>query len=97
MAAERADGEVDLDEVERLVPSYTRELLCPRVYNIRAEKCFVTPSNPETALTISGFYYVSLQRSDGHVEGLYYDPHSNPYQHLSLTPEKRTFPAYTFR
>lgn len=62
-----------------------------------AEKCFVTPSNPDTALTISGFYYVSLQRSDGHVEGLYYDPHSNPYQHLSLTPEKRTFPAYTFR
>lgn len=61
------------------------------------EKCFVTPSNPDTALTISGFYYVSLQRSDGRVEGLYYDPHSNPYQHLSLTPEKRTFPAYTFR
>ncbi|KAF6237158.1 hypothetical protein HO173_004626 [Letharia columbiana] len=61
------------------------------------EKCFVTPSNPDTALTISGFYYVSLQRSNGHVEGLYYDPHSNPYQHLSLTPEKRTFPAYTFR
>lgn len=61
------------------------------------EKCFVTPSHPDTALTISGFYYVSVQRSDGHVEGLYYDPHSNPYQHLSLVPEKRTFPAYTFR
>ena len=74
---------------------------CPGIFLIclhaGAEKCFVTPSNPDTALTISGFYYVSLQRSDGHVEGLYYDPHSNPYQHLSLTPEKRTFPAYTFR
>ena len=66
-------------------------------YDAGAEKCFVTPSNPDTALTISGFYYVSLQRSDGNVEGLYYDPHSNPYQHLSLTPEKWTFPAYTFR
>ena len=62
-----------------------------------AEKCFVTPSDPDTALTISGFYYVSLQRCNGNVEGLYYDPHSNPYQHLSLTPEKRVFPAYTFR
>lgn len=66
-------------------------------YDAGIEKCFVTPSNPDTALTISGFYYVSLQRSDGNVEGLYYDPHSNPYQHLSLAPEKRTFPAYTFR
>lgn len=61
------------------------------------EKCFVTPSDAQTALTISGFYYVSLRREDGHVEGLYYDPHSNPYQHLSLMPEKRTFPTYTFQ
>lgn len=66
-------------------------------YDAGTEKCFVTPSDPDTALTISGFYYVSLQRSNGNVEGLYYDPHSNPYQHLSLAPQKRTFPAYTFR
>ena len=62
-----------------------------------AEKCFVTPSDAQTALTISGFYYVSLRRADGKVEGLYYDPHSNPYQHLSLMPEMHTFPSYTFQ
>ncbi|KAI4126460.1 MAG: hypothetical protein LQ347_004966 [Umbilicaria vellea] len=61
------------------------------------EKCFVTPSDAQSGLTISGFYYVSLRREDGHVEGLYYDPASTPFQHLSLTPEKRMFPAYSFR
>ena len=61
------------------------------------EKCFVTPSDAQSGLTISGFYYVSLRREDGHVEGLYYDPSSTPYQHLSLTPEKRMFPTYSFR
>ena len=35
-------------------------------------------------LTISGFYYVSLRRSDGEVEGLYFDPSSTPYQLLRL-------------
>ncbi|KAF1981475.1 hypothetical protein K402DRAFT_457990 [Aulographum hederae CBS 113979] len=35
-------------------------------------------------LTISGFYYVCLRRSDGMVEGLYCDPQSSPYQHLML-------------
>ncbi|KAF2757823.1 hypothetical protein EJ05DRAFT_485908 [Pseudovirgaria hyperparasitica] len=39
-------------------------------------------------LTISGFYYVSLRLSDGHVEGLYHDPQSSPYQHLTLESEK---------
>jgi hypothetical protein len=35
-------------------------------------------------LTISGFYYVCLRRSDGKIEGLYCDPQSSPYQHLML-------------
>ena len=61
------------------------------------EKCFVTPSDAQSSLTISGFYYVCLRRSDGHVEGLYYDPSSTPYQRLSLMPEKRLFPAYQFQ
>lgn len=61
------------------------------------EKCFVTPSDAQSGLTISGFYYVCLRREDGYVEGLYYDPHSTPFQHLSLTPEKRMFPAYSFQ
>ena len=37
-------------------------------------------------LTISGFYYVCMRRSDGRIEGLYYDPQSSPYQHLRLSP-----------
>lgn len=61
------------------------------------EKCFVTPSDAQSSLTISGFYYVSLRRSNGLVEGLYYDPSSTPYQHLVLKPERKTFPSYTFQ
>ena len=48
------------------------------------EKCFVTPSDAQSGLTISGFYYVCLRREDGFLEGLYYDPLSSPYQHLEL-------------
>ena len=61
------------------------------------EKCFITPSEHRSGLTISGFYYVSLRRDNGQIEGLYYDPSSSPYQHLTLTPEKRGFPVYEFR
>ena len=35
-------------------------------------------------LTISGFYYVALDRRNGMLEGLYYDPQSSPYQCLRL-------------
>ncbi|KAI4715170.1 hypothetical protein J4E89_000857 [Alternaria sp. Ai002NY15] len=35
-------------------------------------------------LTISGFYYVALDRRSGMLEGLYYDPQSSPYQCLKL-------------
>jgi hypothetical protein len=35
-------------------------------------------------LTISGFYYVCLRRSDGELKGLYFDPQSSPYQCLEL-------------
>lgn len=35
-------------------------------------------------LTISGFYYVALERRTGALEGLYYDPQSSPYQCLRL-------------
>ncbi|OJD26711.1 hypothetical protein ACJ73_01902 [Blastomyces percursus] len=64
------------------------------------ERCFITPSHSRQGLTISGFYYISIRREDGHIEGMYYDPGSSPYQHLSLTPqmrEKMVFPAYNFR
>jgi hypothetical protein len=48
-------------------------------------------------LTISGFYYVSLRRDDGVVEGLYFDPTSTPYQHLRLKGGRGGWPAFEFR
>ncbi|KAL8772988.1 MAG: hypothetical protein Q9209_002008 [Squamulea sp. 1 TL-2023] len=61
------------------------------------EKCFVKPLDAHALLTISGFYYVSMRRSDGRIESLYYDPQSAPFQHLSMMPEgKRQFPSYQF-
>ncbi|KAJ5163449.1 uncharacterized protein N7500_005279 [Penicillium coprophilum] len=63
------------------------------------ERCFITPTDARQGLTISGFYYISLRREDGHIEGLYYDPGSSPYQQLSLNPEvsKMVRPSYAFR
>ncbi|KAL4871563.1 hypothetical protein BDV12DRAFT_24229 [Aspergillus spectabilis] len=62
------------------------------------ERCFITPTDARQGLTISGFYYISLHRETGNIEGLYYDPGSSPYQQLSLRPEtKMTRPSYKFR
>ncbi|KAK6514496.1 hypothetical protein TWF281_004695 [Arthrobotrys megalospora] len=62
------------------------------------EQCFVEPGSQDSGLTITGFYFVSLSRRTGHIEGYYYDPHSAPYQRLDLIPTpKRFFPAYDFR
>ncbi|KAL1973751.1 hypothetical protein VTN31DRAFT_5311 [Thermomyces dupontii] len=63
------------------------------------ERCFVTPTDARQGLTISGFYYISLCRETGEIEGLYYDPGSSPYQQLSLKPEhsRMVFPTYEFR
>ncbi|KAL5337661.1 vacuolar import and degradation protein-domain-containing protein [Aspergillus crustosus] len=62
------------------------------------ERCFITPTDARQGLTISGFYYISLHRETGNIEGLYYDPGSSPYQQLSLKPEtKMTRPSYRFR
>ncbi|KAF2484192.1 vacuolar import and degradation protein-domain-containing protein [Neohortaea acidophila] len=48
-------------------------------------------------LTISGFYYVSLRRCDGVVEGLYFDPSSTPFQHLRLKGAGSGWGAWGFR
>ncbi|KAL4911248.1 vacuolar import and degradation protein-domain-containing protein [Aspergillus multicolor] len=63
------------------------------------ERCFITPTDARQGLTISGFYYISLHRETGNIEGLYYDPGSSPYQQLSLKPETKlmTQPSYSFR
>ncbi|KAL8935787.1 MAG: hypothetical protein Q9216_005256 [Gyalolechia sp. 2 TL-2023] len=88
------------DEMVRGLVSkkWMREKLRERYILMRwKEKCFVKPLDASSVLTISGFYYISMRRSDGHVEGLYYDPSSTPFQHLSMAPEgKRHFPTYKF-
>jgi len=59
------------------------------------ETCHVKPSN--ASLTIYGFYYVSMRRCDGSIQGLYYDPSCTPYQYLSLiTNVIQTFSTYCF-
>ncbi|KAI5286043.1 hypothetical protein KEM54_000104 [Ascosphaera aggregata] len=50
------------------------------------ERCFISPSHERQGLTISGFYYICLRRSDGHIQGMYYDDGSAPYQLLNLDP-----------
>ena len=41
-----------------------------------------------SALTISGFYYLCLNRKTGVLSGVYYDPASSPNQHLALEPTR---------
>lgn len=49
-------------------------------------------------LTISGFYYVSLRRSDGNIDGLYFDTKTSPYQHLRLAARSRgTLGSWQFK
>ncbi|KAF9939607.1 hypothetical protein BGZ67_009187 [Mortierella alpina] len=57
------------------------------------EKHFVNASEHTGGLTIAGFYYLSMRRSDGFVEGYYHDQQSTPFQHLTLNP---TFEAGGF-
>lgn len=42
---------------------------------------------PTWGLTISGFYYVALERKTGHIEALYYDWGSTPFQRLKMDPK----------
>ena len=44
-------------------------------------------------LTISGFYYVALNRLTGEIDGLYYDPSSKPFQELQMAPEGSPSPG----
>ncbi|KAI9817611.1 MAG: hypothetical protein M1832_004615 [Thelocarpon impressellum] len=92
-------GADELRIVERLVSKrWLAEHISSKWILMRwKEKCFITPSDQRLGLTISGFYYISLRRADGAIEGLYYDPASAPYQHLVLHPTRRTFPGYEFR
>lgn len=52
-------------------------------------------SSATWGLTISGFYYVALNRQTGQIDGLYYDPGSQPYQSLRMAPEGMALPTST--
>ncbi|KAG0373603.1 hypothetical protein BGX24_011478 [Mortierella sp. AD032] len=54
------------------------------------ERHFVNVSEHTSGLTIAGFYYLSMRRSDGYVEGFYHDQASTPFQHLALNPTFET-------
>ena len=43
-------------------------------------------SSAQWGLTISGFYYVALNRVTGELDGLYFDPGSQPFQSLRMAP-----------
>ncbi|KAG0017288.1 hypothetical protein BGZ81_010800 [Podila clonocystis] len=62
------------------------------------EKHFVNSSEHTSGLTIAGFYYIAMRRSDGVIEGYYHDQQSTPYQHLCLQPtfESRGFSSAIF-
>ncbi|SMY19572.1 unnamed protein product [Zymoseptoria tritici ST99CH_1A5] len=75
------------------------------------ERCFVHTSSDTCSdedrrmgdqdrghgLTIGGFYYVSLRRADGRVEGLYFDPGSTPFQRVRLEGGRGGWPGVELR
>jgi hypothetical protein len=66
----------------RLVRDPSTNELQVEITNMDTEQATFDDSG--CGLTISGFYYVCLKRSDGRLEGLYFDPQSSPYQCLEL-------------
>ncbi|KAF8251969.1 hypothetical protein K440DRAFT_658577 [Wilcoxina mikolae CBS 423.85] len=77
--------------------SFMKELTENWVFMRWKEKCFISPDPDVGGLTIGGFYFLSLKREDGRIQGYYYDPQSQPYQELTLKPQKPVFPTYEFR
>jgi len=103
------DGEAE-DEMARCLGSkdWLEQVLWRQWVLMRwKERCFIAESDSGWGLTISGFYYIAMKRETGQIEGLYYDPGSQPYQQLTMMPEgskegskasiKRQWPAYEFR
>lgn len=69
---------------------------------MRWKERFFVNVGEDCGLTITGFYYVCLDRKDGSIDGYYFDPSSSPFQKLELSAVSRSgqghsFPAYEFR
>uniref|UniRef100_A0A0C9QVG0 TSA: Wollemia nobilis Ref_Wollemi_Transcript_5910_1222 transcribed RNA sequence n=1 Tax=Wollemia nobilis TaxID=56998 RepID=A0A0C9QVG0_9CONI len=73
------------------------EDLCnyPYIFMRWKEKFFVNVGT-DCGLTIAGFYYVCFSRSDGSVNGFYYDPNSSPFQKLELKATNEGRAGYSF-
>jgi hypothetical protein len=71
-------------------PSPTSAILTTTAPSAAPSAAAGAPSNngsTSLGLTISGFYYIALNRLTGEIDGLYYDPGSQPYQPLKMVPE----------
>ncbi|KAJ1657153.1 hypothetical protein IWQ61_003397 [Dispira simplex] len=85
-----------LDSVDpRMVANIQKDYILMRW----KERFLITTSPEYNELSISGFYYICMSRSDGIIRGYYHDSFSEPYQMLLLMPEiKRSgasFASYT--
>ncbi|KAJ7535772.1 hypothetical protein O6H91_12G045300 [Diphasiastrum complanatum] len=74
----------------------------PYIFMQRWKEKFFVNVGTDCGLTIAGFYYVCFTRSNGIVNGYYYDPNSSPFQKLELkaTNEGRSghsFATYQFQ
>eukprot|EP00249_Psilotum_nudum_P007387 c20520_g1_i2 orf=184-777(+) len=67
----------------------------PFIFMRWKEKFFVNVG-ADCGLTIAGFYYVCFSRSDGSVNGFYYDPNSSPFQKLELKATTEGQCGYAF-
>jgi len=67
----------------------------PYIFMRWKEKFFVNVGT-DCGLTIAGFYYVCFSRSDGSVNGFYYDPNSSPFQKLELKATNEGRAGYSF-
>ncbi|KIX02032.1 uncharacterized protein Z518_07971 [Rhinocladiella mackenziei CBS 650.93] len=65
------------------------------IFTMTSSSTIPTGPSPDTTaqgstswgLTISGFYYIALNRLTGEIDGLYFDPGSQPYQALKMVPD----------
>lgn len=72
-------------QVERSAGRCSKLAEHPYIFMRWKEQFFVNMP-ADCRLTIAGFYYICLNRQTGHIEGLYYDRSSSPYQRLDLRP-----------
>eukprot|EP01102_Stenamoeba_stenopodia_P000225 TRINITY_DN10193_c0_g1_i2.p1 TRINITY_DN10193_c0_g1~~TRINITY_DN10193_c0_g1_i2.p1 ORF type:complete len:226 (+),score=29.48 TRINITY_DN10193_c0_g1_i2:116-793(+) len=65
------------------------DILGTHIFMRWKEKFFVKVGS-ESRITIAGFYYICFSRSDGTIDGYYYDPLSSPFQRIRLESSLKT-------